>query len=487
MSASVPDLKYLREANEAYNSEKFHLAQELYKEVLCIHPNNIEALLKLSHLYMLNEDHVSAVPLLINAIKIAPTNPHSLFNLGLAYQKNDEIYLAIENYNLAIKINPKFSLAYNNLGIAYQHLGDLEQANICFKKAITIDRQFFDAYFNFSQTHKFNEDDLEIINFLETCLSNNQFSDSNRVKIHFTLGKAYDDIKNYQFAFSHYKKGNEIKDHGFDIDRFSRYIDKIIYTFDKNLVSKIQTSSPDINKKFVFIIGMPRSGSTLIEQIITTHPQARSAGETGFIGEIVDNLSELLDSPLIYPDCMKDVDIDALEVIASNIYGLLKSQSEDIEIVTDKSPINFLHIGLILTLFPRSIVIHSKRNPLATCLSCYFQNFEKQHQYAYSLKTLGQFYKQYERILTYWKSLFGEHIIEVIYEELIENQELQSKKLIEGCNLEWNKDCLEFYNSTNVVQTASKWQTRQPIYSTSIEKHMHYIDYIEDLITELNQ
>ncbi len=483
VTAPIPD--FIEKANIAYKSGDYRLAEDLYRELLDISPNNIEVLLKLSYLYITSGKSDSAIPLLTNAINLEPSNPNSYYNLGYAYQQQKELHLAINYYTAAISLKPDFSLAMNNLGISYQHIGDIKKANKCFKKAIDIDSNCFDAYFNYAQSHSFSRDDDQLVKTLEEKFNLPSMSKQDKIKIHFTLGKAYNDLGNYKFAFENYKQGNSLKNHDFNIKAYSHYIDKIIDTFDDDLVKKLEVKRQK-EQKFIFIVGMPRSGSTLIEQIISCHPRAHSAGEVGFIGEIVDDISDLLYAPDSYPSCISSANSSVLEDISNKILSLTKTQCNFAEYIIDKSPVNFLHIGFIKILFPNSIVIHTQRDPIATCLSCYFQNFETQHQYTYDLRTLGQFYTQYHRLMSHWEKLFSNEIIDIKYEELILNQEEKTRELILKCGLEWSDDYLSFYHSKNIISTASKWQTRQPIYKSSVSKHQNYLEFLEDLIQELN-
>ena len=476
---------FVEKANIAYDSGDYQLAEELYREILDISPNNIEVLLKLSYLYISCGENDNAIPLLTNAINIEPSNPYSYYNLGYAYQQQKEPHLAINYYTAALSLKPDFSLAMNNLGISYQHIGDIRSANKFFEKAIENDSMCFDAYFNYAQSHRFSTEDKLFIKTLEEKSTLSSLSIQDRIKIHFTLGKAHDDLGNFKFSFNNYTQGNSLKNHGFNIKGYSRYIEKIIDIFDENLIKNLQLNKQE-EQKFIFIVGMPRSGSTLIEQIVSCHPKVHSAGEIGFIGEIVDDISDLLNTSESYPSCIANASSSALREISSRILTLTKTHCNSAEYIIDKSPVNFLHIGFIKILFPNSIIIHTQRNPIATCLSCYFQNFETQHQYAYDLRTLGKFYTQYHRLMNHWRKLFTDNFIDVKYEELVLNQEEKTRELISHCGLEWFDDYLSFHRSNNVISTASKWQTRQPIYGSSVYKHQNYFEFLEELIQELN-
>jgi len=477
---------YLLQAETAKDKGDYQLAEQLYRQALTLDPDNVEILHRLALLMLVAEQYAVAIPLLSKSVSLQPENAYLYYNLGLAYQGHQDIDAAIHYYKIAIQKMPDFDLAHNNLGVAYQHMGDFSSANKHLKKAFLLNPDCIEAYFNFVQSHKFGKEDKNIVDIISHRLKENQLSNKDQAKLHFSLGKIYDDLNQYEQAFLHYDKGNALKFQGFDSNQFEQYISNIIQVFDKNICKKLQSTFPDTQKRFVFIIGMPRSGSTLVEQIVANHPVVQSGGEIGFIGDIVDELPELLSSEMNYPECISSADKLLINAISLKVNAYINNLNYTYQVITDKSPVNFLHIGLILILFPNSLIIHTQRNPLDTCLSCYFQNFEKQHQYTYNLSTLGHFYRQYVRLMQHWKTLFPTQLFDIQYEELVEKQEENIKSLIKFIGLDWDEACLEFQNSSKHVTTASKWQIRQPIYRSSVGKAGHYQAYLGELIKALD-
>ena len=475
----------LESAITAQKEQNYFLAEELFREVLSISPNNSQALICLAALFINNEQPDVAIPLLHKAISIKKDNPDILYNLGLANQQANNLDDAIHCYKLVISLNPGFSQAYNNLGVAYQHQGKIELANSILEKAFMSSPEFVDAYYNYSQTYKYSNNDQKKIDDIEKMLFKPGLTKHEEIKLHFALGKIFDDLKQYTKAFEHYNLGNTLKDQGFNIEQYQKYIDKIIENFDLALINKLQNTTSKTDKRLIFVIGVPRSGTTLVEQIIEKHPEVDSAGESGFIGEIVDEFSNLLGSSRPYPDCINDVTPDDLHKISKNIQSHIDNLPHNSKIIVEKSPVNFLHVGLILLLFPDSLIIHATRQPVSTCLSCYFQNFNRQHQYSYNLENLAHFHNEYQRLMQHWKNTFKDKIFDINYEDLVKNQEYESRKLIAACSIEWDEKCLSFYNSNSVVNTASKWQVRRPIYKTSINKWENYAPFIKKLTNYL--
>jgi len=476
----------LKDAISAHKEGNFSEAEDLYRQILTLSPDNIEVSHYLALLCISTEQYQIAVTLLTKAVSIKGDNPDILYNLALAHQKAGDINTAIHYYKLVIALNPDYALAYNNIGVAYQQFGDLKQANFFLEKAFTITPDYADAYYNFSQSYKFNAQDKIYANKIEQLLINKNKSINDEIKLNFSLGKIYDDLSNYENAFKYYNKANNLKNHGFNIDQFQNYIDQLIAQYTPPIIQDLQIATQiSSHKRFIFIVGMPRSGSTLIEQILANHPDVHSAGEAGFIGDIVDDLPGIIQSDKPYPACVHAMRPDDIAQLSNKLQHLVDNLQTPSNIILDKSPINFLHIGLIILLFPNSKVVLSNRNSVDTCLSCFFQNFDRQHQYSYELKNLALFHNEYSRLMNHWKTLFPGKINETSYENMVENQLSESKKLLTACELDWNENCLNFHKSDRIVQTASKWQVRQPIYKTSVNKWRNYEAYIGDLINNL--
>jgi len=481
--ASIASL--LDAAVAAHKAGDYFQAEDLYRQVLNEDPDSLAALQYLATLSLNVEQPSIAIPLLKKAISIDGNNPYLLYNLGLAFQQDRDLESAIHYYKLTLALNPDFALAHNNLGVAYQHRGDLTLANAHLERSFTSLPNCVDAYYNFAQSHKFSMQDNLLIEKIEAIYQSRAYNKDEAIKLNFTLGKIYSDLNAYKQAFIHYEKGNSLKDPGFNTAQFSQYIDQIIENYSPSIIRSLDKIPSSSKRRFVFILGMPRSGTTLFEQILASHHMVQSAGESGFVGDIIDELSLLLKSDYSYPQCVKDLTPEKLQKISTSLHNQIDNLPYSGDIITDKSPINFLHVGLILLLFPKSIVIQTNRNPIDTCLSCYFHNFDRQHQYSYNLRNLAFFYNEYSRLMSYWRSLFSDKIIEVSYEKLVNNQEEETKKLIEACDLPWDEQCLRFNESDTVVSSASKWQIRQPMYQTSVEKWRHYEAYISDLIENL--
>ena len=301
---------------------------------------------------------------------------------------------------------------------------------------------------------------------------------------HFGLGKLYDKQKRYDEAFEHYKAGNEAFEHVFDLELFKSRVNNLLSNFNSSNLSSISKSSIDTSKP-IFIVGMPRSSTSLTEQILASHPEVSGAGELNDINDIAAALAKTLNSPLPYPQCITSLTTESCNNIAQGYLDKLTNLCGDNRFITDKMPHNFLNLGLISLLFPQAKIIHCLRDPRDTCLSIYFQNFGFLHPYGTRLDWLGAYYQEYMHIMEYWESTISNPIHTVRYDDMINDQEATTRKLLEFCDLEWNDACLDFHKSKRVVATASYDQVKQKIYTQSQARWKKYEKHLMPLINAL--
>jgi len=292
------------------------------------------------------------------------------------------------------------------------------------------------------------------------------------VDLHFAIGKYFDDIADFEQAFGSYRHANELKKQhaaGYDRARATRAIDAIIERHDRGWLSEASVGA-NPSPRPVFIVGMPRSGTTLAEQILASHPSVFGAGELSFWGtESAKDPARSGASPI--------------RKLADEYLQLLATYSDDALRVLDKMPENFLCLGLMHAALPNARIIHMRRNPLDTCLSNYFQNFLTAHAYASDLEDLAHYYREYLRLMTHWQhTLPAEAMLDVFYEDLIEDQETWSRKMVEFVGLPWDPVCLDFHRTERTVSTFSKWQARQRISRSSVGRWRNYERFLGPLL-----
>lgn len=459
-----------------------------YHKACEANPNHLSAFSLYGNYLLKNHRYDEALECAMRAEQIAPKNLDVTDQLAQIYLGMSNTDAALKKFNTALQIEPQRLSALQGKARVYQELGNAEEGFEVCDTIIAVDNNLPSGYLLKSRMKKSKLGDGLTENLLRTL--NQQDLDEETLKFtYFGLGKIYDDQNNYFEAFKHYTLANNIKNKSLhfsakdDETRFSRLID----VFDADFFKTHQHLGVD-SKLPVIIVGMPRSGTTLTEQIISSHPNVIGAGEVVFWSRTPTAMPLRLATDISYPDCVKELNIEQAKDIAGMYEATLRKiagTATNPTHITDKMPHNFLYAGLIALLFPNAKIIHTMRNPLDTCLSIYFQNFNNGHDYASDLTNLGFHYKQYQRIMQHWHSVLPGRILEIKYEDTIANPEFWSRKLIDHIGLEWNDACLAPHKLERSVKTASHWQVRQPIYKTSVQRWKHYEEFLSPLIEAL--
>jgi tetratricopeptide (TPR) repeat protein len=418
------------------------------------------------------------------ALQLKPDYAEACNNMGIAFKDQAKLDEALSCYQKALQLKPDYAAAYNNMGVAFQNQGNFDEGNSCFRKALELKPDNAQALYSLVQPQKLSYYETQELFQLAEQLSKQDMSEDDSTLVYFALGKLCDDLGMFEKAFEYYRLANTLAHRKveFRIDLHREYISKIIQTFTDDLFYRRQTWGSD-SKMPIFIVGMPRSGTTLVEQIISSHPDVLGAGELSFFFQIDSKLkSRQIHS--LYPEYVQWVDRETAHDISEGYLGHLRNlakSSANQSRVTDKMPHNYLLLGLMFLLLPKARFVHCQRHPLDNCLSIYFQKFLKEHPYAYDLSEIGRSYSEYQRLMSHWRQVLPTTIFEVTYEELVSRQEQVSQELLEFCGLEWDSRCLEFHKNARPVFTASYWQVRQPIYASSIGRWKHYSKFLGSL------
>jgi tetratricopeptide (TPR) repeat protein len=499
------------------------LALEEYKKILELKPDFIQACNNLGGIYLYLHQPDAAIECYQQAIKLMPDSPELHNNLGDAYQSLQRLDEAIVCYHQSLKLRPDFAASHNSLGTAYAEQGRYMEAVASYQKALSLNPDYAEAlnnlgnacrdmgepvqaleYFtqalqvkpDFAVVYRhmtaFDKDLLvpDIRHDIETLLNKPDTPEKDAMHLHFALGDLYDHEKSYDMAFNHYLQGNILKRKtlNFNIENHAAYIDRLIAIFTHAFFEE-KGKLGNKSELPVFILGMPRSGTTLVDQIVSSHPMVHGAGELNDFLHIEQQLPKRLETTQSYPECIHQLDKEDMDEIAHNYLEHLRMNCDtsDVKYIIDKLPGNFLCIGLIKILFPNARIIHCKRNPLDTCISIYCIYFSGSHEYAYDLKELGKYYLEYQRLMDHWMNIFSPQIFEVQYEDIIADQEKVSRDLINYLGLEWDEKCLEFYKNKRPVQTASNLQIRKPIYVNSVNRWKNYAPWVEPLCAVLEK
>jgi tetratricopeptide (TPR) repeat protein len=327
---------------------------------------------------------------------------------------------------------------------------------------------------------KFGDCD-EALDLIDAALATPAVDVIEKQGLRFTAGNVLDKLGRYDEAFSYYREGNEAVQVPFDRERHRRFIDDLIECFNPQAMTAFPRARTG-SARPIFILGMPRSGTSLTEQILASHSLVYGAGELSYIKQLtLDIRGEVGPEEVNYTSRIRDIGQGQVDAMATQYLRQIAEINKDALHVTDKMPQNFLHIGLIALLFPEAPIIHCRRDPLDTCLSVYFQNFTYVHNYATDLGNVGFYYAEYERLMRHWQEDLGLPMLNIDYEEMVEDPETTSRRLVEFCGLEWEDRVLDFHASGRRVATASYDQVRQPIYKKSKQRWRQYEKHLDPL------
>ena len=418
------------------------------------------------------------------AVAYSPEYAEAHNNLGSAFQELNQFDLAKEQFKKAVSINQDYALAFNNLGNSCKTLGLTNEALNHYEKAIAIKGDFAEAHFNLSGVKKYKQSDIQISTML-SILPSKTLNESDQIFINFALAKVNDDLNNQEELFRFLNEGNRLRKAqlNYSIDDYQNKHSVIKKMFSHNLLSiEKELLSEKKSKRPIFIIGMPRSGTTLVEQIISSHHAVYGADELNTISKLTSSI--LKDSSAQMKNGLTK---RSLLTFRQQYLEHLSTLNINEDIITDKWPLNFQYIGFILSAFPEAKIIHLKRDARAICWSIYKNYFSgKGNGWAYNFKDLASFYALYSDLMNFWHELFPDKIYDVNYEKLTNNQNDETRKLLQYCDLAWDDNCLNFNTNKRPVRTASALQVREKMYQGSSEDWKKYKKYIQPLIKDLS-
>ena len=413
------------------------------------------------------------------ALKIKPDYHEVHNNMGIALNDKGDPEAAINSYNKALKIKPHFAEAYNNMGNALIAIGESEAAINNYNKALKINPVFVEAYRGLSNSKRHKEYDESFFKMQSLCLDPN-ITDEHRCQLNFALGKVSEDLNEISQAFTYLKAGNELRKKilSYDIKQDIALFSQLKNSYQRIAKDALQSSDETREIKPIFIVGMPRSGTTLVEQIVSSHSEVTGAGELPYVEEF----GQAIASGLIKPSS------DAISGFRQRYIESLRKRSDDKSIVTDKMPWNFRYVGLIFSAFPGAKIIHVYRDPAATCWSNYKLYFAgKGSGYNNDLNDMVTFFYLYQDLMQFWQGLYGTRIFNLNYDGLTVNQENETRKLIYYLGLDWEDNCLLPHNNKRSVHTASDQQVRQKIYQGSSMQWRKFEPYLEGAFDRFSQ
>ncbi len=465
------------------DQRKFDEVQPLLKTLKQRYPGDEGIkLLDMSFCELIN-DNFSVLNIAQEILKKNPRHARVWNSLGNAYFQLDSVDKAKESYQKAIEFDPEHPEYRNNTGLAFASLGDKERAEERYRQAVELDPEYIEAYRNLVAMKKFESlDDPDAVPLLKIWERKDQ-NDQMRCKLAFALGKIYDDCGLYDLAFETYHIGNELKlkEITMDFGQYYSHIDRIMQVLDSKPAKVVEDNESQIQP--IFITGMSRSGTTLVEQIMSRHPDVTGCGELPCIDRAIGRLERNYGQMRVYPDDFPGLDISAFsQETKEYLDWVTRLHTISTGLFTDKLPFNFVHIWLIKVLFPAAAIVHCHRHPLDVIVSNYFQLYGSELNFVYDLEILARYYVRHHRLMRHWHRIFPGEIYKVQYEALVADSDTQTRKLIQGTGLEWDDACLDQKRSDAAVRTASIWQVREGIYTSSRERWRRYEKHLQPAI-----
>jgi len=460
------------------NLGNYNKAEEKFLKVLKINPKNLSAINNLGNNYKYVYDFHKAEELFKRSLKIKPDYINALVNYGNLKFETNKFEESLVLFHRAIAINNKVILIHLNLSLVYQAIGDFNKAINHLKVIGTLDPKYTKADKMLSALINYKDEDNHL-DLMNSKIKTLDLTDDQKIQLYFALAKAYEDKGEFSQAFNYFDKGNKFKrkKSNYSIDKDTLLFKNIKDLFSNNNFNQLNISPSD--KKIIFILGMPRSGTTLIEQIISSHNKVAGAGEINSLNRLVYKYLFNSENEALLTDT-NNKKITELKAIPNEYFNYLSHFNFKEEYITDKSLLNFQWIGFIKILFPNSKVINCIRDPKENCLSIYKNFFDYEGPWCYEKKELTEFYNLYLDLMKFWTNKYPDMIYNVKYEELIHNPDSEIKKLVNWLDISWDENCLKFYENKSAIKTLSVNQARKKIYPTSLSLYEKYKPFLKE-------
>jgi tetratricopeptide (TPR) repeat protein len=466
----------------------FDEAVACYQAALDLKPDYAEVYNNLGNALFDKRRFADAVVQYERALVLNPDFANAHNNLGNALRELGKLDDAVTHYERAQALCPNLADVCSNLGKALTNQGQLAKARQAFERAIALQPDNPRYYRSLLDVHRVVAGDPHVTAMEELAKNAAGLSINHQQELHFALGKAYEDLAQYDLAFRHLLLGNALRRREVNYDEATTLglYARIRAVFTPELIRKKQEPG-DPSAKPIFIVGMPRSGTTLVEQILASHPQVFGAGEREDFPQAARDLHDPSAPSLCFPEVVQGLSGEVLRSLGTNYLATVGAAAPDRLRITDKMPGNFANLGLIHLALPNARIVHIRRDPIDTCLSCFSLLFTDGHPQSYDLAELGRYYRAYATLMEHWRhTLPAGVMLEVGYEDVVADIEQEARRIVAHCGLEWDASCLAFHKTGRTVRTASAAQVRQEIYPTSIGRWRRYGDLLQPLIDELH-
>ena len=456
-------------------------AQKILEKIIETQPrfmaawHDLGTVLKELHLYE------EAVDVLEKALSLDPRNALTNYYHGAALAMAARPADAVSSYQRAVSIDPELPGAHIGLGHVLKTIGDQEGGIEAYRKAIDLRPNFGETYYSLANLKTFRFTEQDVVRMSER-LANESLPVECRVHFAFSLGKAHEDQKDYDQAFEYYARANQLHRDTIAYDPVQTGVahERMRHIFNAPFFQGLGSDAGCQQADPIFIVGLPRSGSTLLEQILASHSQVDGTSELPDISMIAQGLTQPR-SGQVFPQCMTDLSEQAIASLGEQYLKQARRHRGTAPFFTDKMPNNFAYVGFIKTILPNAKIIDARRHPMDSCFGCFKQHFARGQTFTYDLFELGEFYLEYCELMDHWDSVLPGAVLRVQYEHVVADLETQVERILEFCELPFQESCVNFHETERAVRTASSEQVRQPIYSGSVQTWTRYGAHLDSL------
>ena len=486
-------------ADASARSNLANLLQELgrvaealpqYREALRLDPSHLSARYNLGKALQRTGEFESAVECFEALCARAPRDAGAWAALGIARQDAGRDEEAHASWRRALDIDPACAEALCGIGTLHMERGAFPEAEAAFRAALRSDPGFTPAFANLVQSRRIDASDAQLLEGMRSLAEQGGLDDDAVADVHFALAKAREDLGDYEGAFTHYREGNRCRRRRVRFRRESPGERTAAFAdaFDAGFFERF-SGGGDPSPRPVFIVGMPRSGTSLVEQILASHPDCFGAGELPHLGALARSIAGRAGDAGAYPECVSALDRDEFAALGRAYLDALPVEAGEAARVTDKMPANYLHLGLVAAILPRARIIHSRRAAMDVCFSIYAQHFTHRdgYPYAFDLEDIASEYLACERLMAHWARVLPLPVHEVRYERLVDEPEEEIAALLAFCGLPFDGRCLRFHETERRVHTASNWQVRQPLYRASLARWRRFEGHLAPLRVALDE
>jgi len=474
--SSAPNQQDMNELKNLYDSRQFNILEAKSKQLIKKYSKNVDLQNILGIALQAQGKLNESIDVFKKAIKLEPKFYVGYYNLGNVLKQSLSLKDAKMYYKKCVEINPRYIDGYIGLGLILLDLNELDESSNIFKKALTLDPENAQLHRYLSMVTKYSENSPHIKNMEKIILTSN-VTDEQKIHLSFALGKAYEDIQFYDKAFSYWERGNLLKRKKikYSTKNQAKLIKQLKATFTKNLFEQFKNYE-NSDSKLIFIVGMPRSGTTLVQQILSSHPNVIGLGEKN---EVFNIMQKLFHENFF----SHKHDLNNFLSIGNDYLKSLQHLSSNNKYKLIKDPRNFMWLGFIKLIFPNAKIVHCVRNSLDNCMSLYKNFFIGGVDFSFDLIELGEYYNLYSDLMRFWEIVLPNYYVNIFYEKLINDQRNETKKLLKACNLDWSENCMKFHKYIHAMSTGSNSiNIHKSVYKSSMQYWKNYEKQLKPLI-----